>query len=337
MIESAHEKIVYVSNSSTLTTHPRLIATSPLKNADLLILSSLSQTPHMNPNSKINDFCLFIEKCLKNCNGNVLVPCYSSGILYDLFECLTMHLERLNLTTPIYFISPIAEHSLAYSNILAEWLSDDKQSRVYIPEEPFPHAQLVRSGRIKHFSSLSEESFNNEFQTPCIVFTGHPSLRFGDAVHFIELWGSSPNNLILFTEPDFPCVEALAPYQPLSMKVIYCPIDTNFTFIQANKVIRDLKPANILLPYNYTAASVHSTNSSIGRNPSLDFTIEADCPMYSFKRGDILKLPIKCKYERLYIDPIVSCNFIVVHLLKYYCIASLQVKLFQFKFSQGLK
>src|SRR5699024_3079401 len=139
------------------------ISTAPLKNADLLILTSLSQTPHISPNSKINEFCLFVDKALK-ANGNVLVPCFSSGVLYDLFECLMMHLDRNNLgAIPIYFISPIAEHSLAYSNILAEWLSDDKQSRVYIPEEPFPHAQFVRSGRIKHFNSLSEEAFNNEF------------------------------------------------------------------------------------------------------------------------------------------------------------------------------
>ena len=316
VIESAHEKIVYISNSSTLTTHPRQISTSPLKNADLLILTSLSQTPHLSPNSKINDFCHFTEKCLKNL-GNVLVPCYSSGVLYDLFECLVMHLDRSNLgSIPIYFISPVAEHSLAYSNILSEWLSDDKQSRVYIPEEPFPHAQFVRNGRIKHYTSLSEEAFNNEFRTPCIVFTGHPSLRFGDVVHFIDLWGSSANNLILFTEPDFPCLEALAPYQPLMMKVIYCPIDTNFTFIQANKIIRDLKPVNIVLPFNYTPAAVSITNPSlIGRNSSIppDLAIDSDCIIHSFKRGDEFNLPINCKYERLYIDPLVS------YILYFFC------------------
>lgn len=302
VIESAHEKIVYLSNSSTFTTHPRLISTAPLKNADLLILTSLSQSPPLTtPNMKINEFCLIVEKTLKG-NGNVLVPCFSSGVLYDLFECLMMHMDRNSLAAiPIYFISPIAEHSLAYSNILAEWLSDDKQSRVYIPEEPFPHAQFVRSGRIKHFTSLSEESFNNEFRTPCVVFTGHPSCRFGDVVHFIELWGPSPSNHIIFTEPDFSYYEALGPYQPFAMKVIYCPIDTNFNYIQANKVIRDLKPANILLPYNYMQSS--------SRIPTdLTTGIDApDCKMHPFRRGDVIQLPIKCQFERLFIDSNVSC------------------------------
>ena len=94
-----------------------------------------------------------------------------------------------------------------------------------------------------------------EMKTPCVVFTGHPSLRFGDVVHFIELWGKSSSNAIVFTgnnqtvfsvqtrsfiifaesnvgfirrfnesclgisEPDFPYLEALAPYQPLAMMV----------------------------------------------------------------------------------------------------------------------
>lgn len=40
---------------------------------------------------------------------------------------------------PVYFISPVAESTLAYSNIYAEWLSEKKQSMVNIPEEPFKH------------------------------------------------------------------------------------------------------------------------------------------------------------------------------------------------------
>lgn len=68
-----------------------------------------------------------------------------------------------------------------------------------LPPEPFTHSAYIRNERLKHFSSISEENFNMDYRTPCIVFTGHPSLRFGDVVHFIELWGSSPNNLILFT------------------------------------------------------------------------------------------------------------------------------------------
>ena len=54
--------------------------------------------------------------------GNVLVPCYSSGVIYDLLECLYQFIDSANLgSTPFYFISPIANSSLEFSQIFAEW------------------------------------------------------------------------------------------------------------------------------------------------------------------------------------------------------------------------
>ena len=54
--------------------------------------------------------------------GNVLVPCYSSGVIYDLLECLYQFIENANLgNTPFYFISPVANSSLEFSQIFAEW------------------------------------------------------------------------------------------------------------------------------------------------------------------------------------------------------------------------
>jgi integrator complex subunit 9 len=49
IISSGFEKVAYVSGSSTLTTHPRLIDTTTPKNVDCLILTSLTQTPTLNP------------------------------------------------------------------------------------------------------------------------------------------------------------------------------------------------------------------------------------------------------------------------------------------------
>ena len=65
---------------------------------------------------------------------------------------------------PMFFVSPVADSSLAYSNIMAEWLSTSKQNRVYIPEEPFPHGHLSRTGRLKSFRSLHDENFSNEYR-----------------------------------------------------------------------------------------------------------------------------------------------------------------------------
>lgn len=110
----------------------------------------------------------------------------------------------------------------------------------------------MKNARLKHFKHIYSPGFSTEFRQPCVVFCGHPSLRFGDVVHFIELWGSNPQHTIIFTEPDYPYLQALAPYQPLAMKAIYCPIETSLNFQQANKLLKELKPGIVVIPESYT-------------------------------------------------------------------------------------
>lgn len=125
------------------------------------------------------------------------------------------------------------------------------------------------------------------------MFCGHPSLRYGDVVQFIELWGSNPRNCIVFTEPDFDYIEALAPYQPLQMKVTHCAIDTSLNFTQANKLIRDLKPSTLVIPECYTKQL--QTQSSDGE-------ASGDRNIISYKWGDVINLPLKRKQGQVFID-----------------------------------
>lgn len=57
---------------------------------------------------------------------------------------------------------------------------------------------MIQTNKLKHYASIHGD-FSIEFRQPCVVFTGHPSLRFGDVVHFMELWGKSSLNTIIFT------------------------------------------------------------------------------------------------------------------------------------------
>lgn len=43
------------------------------------------------------------------------------------------------------------------------------------------------------------------------------------------------------SEPDFSYLDALAPYQPLSMKCVYCPIDTRLNFHQVSKLLKEVQ------------------------------------------------------------------------------------------------
>ena len=296
VITSGYEKIAYVSGSSSLTTHPRPMDQSPLRNLDCMILTALTQAPTLSPDPMIGEFCKTVLDTTRN-GGNVLVPCYPAGVAYDLLECLASQMDLHNQSgIPMFFIGPVADSSLAYSNIMAEWLTPAKQNRVYTPEEPFPHGSLSKTGRLKSFRNLYDESFNSEYRQPCIMFCGHPSLRFGDVIHFIELWGNNPNNTIVFTEPSFSYLEALTPFQPLLMKTVHCPIDTSLNFNQAKKLIKDLRPASIAIPKQYSLPPTSAPQRT-------ELTIDvSDIPRYTFGRYESIKLPIKPKFDRIDID-----------------------------------
>ena len=50
------------------------------------------------------------------------MPCAPSGIIYDLLEVLSQYLSTIGLRqTKFFVVSPVAENSLAYANILGEW------------------------------------------------------------------------------------------------------------------------------------------------------------------------------------------------------------------------
>lgn len=68
------------------------------------------------------------------------------------------------VSVPMFFISPVADTSLAYSNILAEWLSSSKQNKVYVPDDPFPHAFYVRNSRLKFYKNIYSKSFTRDFR-----------------------------------------------------------------------------------------------------------------------------------------------------------------------------
>jgi len=47
------------------------------------------------------------------------------------------------------------------------------------------------------------------------------------------------------SEPDFSYLDALAPYQPLAMKCVYCPIDTRLNFHQVSKLLKEIQVSSV--------------------------------------------------------------------------------------------
>ncbi|EPY83715.1 integrator complex subunit 9 [Camelus ferus] len=258
-----------------------------LKNSDVLILTGLTQIPTANPDGMVGEFCSNLALTVRN-GGNVLVPCYPSGVIYDLLECLYQYIDSAGLSSiPFYFISPVANSSLEFSQIFAEWY-------VSLPVIQYFQA-LIQTNKLKHYPSIHGD-FSNDFRQPCVVFTGHPSLRFGDVVHFMELWGKSSLNTVIFTEPDFSYLEALAPYQPLAMKCIYCPIDTRLNFIQVSKLLKEVQPLHVVCPEQYTQPPPAQSHR-------VDLMIDCQPPAMSYRRAEVLALPFRRRYEKIEIMP----------------------------------
>ena len=130
-------------------------------------------------------------------------------------------------------------------------------------------------------------------------------MRFGDIVHLVELYSSNPNHTIIFTEPDFPFMQALAPFHPLNMKVVYCPIETSLNFQQANKLIKDLKPEVLVVPKCYMQPPQIAQNRE-------DLVIDRQIAkqIITFKCGDCIKLPLKRKRNQIYVDPDVAASIV---------------------------
>lgn len=82
------------------------------------------------------------------------------------------------------------------------------------------------------------------------------------------------------------------------MKAVYCPIETSLNFQQANKLIKELKPGCLIIPENYSqppSIVPHKTDLIIDPIP--------DKPVITFKKGDVLKLPLKRRKNRVYLTP----------------------------------
>lgn len=212
--------------------------------------------------------------------GNVLFPCTLNGVIFDIIEHLGKYLRAKGFhNVPIYAVSPIAEESLKYSNISGEWMCTERQNKMYLPDNPMFLKNMIDQGLL-NYAARFDSSLQKKYQEPCVVFAGHPSLRSGAAISFVRKWGSSSNNLIIFTglyslffflkqlliiifnwifiiiiiiilESEFDHVEALSPFENLQIKSTFIPIDIRLTVDDVTEMLLEsskLKPQHILLP-----------------------------------------------------------------------------------------
>ncbi|CAB5387087.1 unnamed protein product [Rhizophagus irregularis] len=187
MIDCGGEKISIVSSSSTVQNiHPLLFDETVLINADVIILSDLRDKDGARFETILIEIGNCVANTLKN-KGNVLFPCTMNGIIFDIIGFLSQHLIRaVGLRgIPFYAVSPIAEESLKYSNICGEWMCTERQQKMYLPDNPMHHQDMIEQSLL-YYASRADSSLREKYQEPCVVFAGHPSLRSGATINFIR-------------------------------------------------------------------------------------------------------------------------------------------------------
>uniref|UniRef100_A0A5S6QXU5 Beta-Casp domain-containing protein n=1 Tax=Trichuris muris TaxID=70415 RepID=A0A5S6QXU5_TRIMR len=300
-IETGSEKIVYLSASSNLSTHSKAFSLVELYRPEALILSSLNRHPHRDPDAMLHQFNSSIVSTLRS-GGNVLIPCVPCGLTFDLLECLFSQMNGYDLSqTPVFLVSEVARNCLAYANICAEWLSEGKIARAFIPDDPFLHGMLVKTNRLRPCRSVYG-SISREIRTPCVVFASHPSLRIGDAVHFLTIWKDDPANTIVITDPDYASNEVLLPFLPMKMKAVFCPIDTRLTMDQISHVTAAMQPKTVYM---------HASDQKF-------VCTQMNIPEYSFAKqityyakDKVLDIPCDRRWLQVAIDPKIAAECVL--------------------------
>ncbi|KAI6176097.1 Beta-Casp domain-containing protein [Aphelenchoides bicaudatus] len=249
LIEIESTKFGYVSTSSAKSTHMRICDWYPFKNVDYLSLNCMTSMPEPDPYK----MCGFIKNTMAEAlkkGGNVLFPINPVGYFFDLLEVVFGAIEEFQIPrdVPVYFISSCANSTFAFINVYTEWLKKERASKVNNPEEPFVFGDLVRDNRIKIYDTITG-AFSKEFKSPCIVFTGHPSLHIGNVVNFLELWGQDKKSVVISTDPECNFREMYKPFRDLQIRAYDFPIETRLDSKFVNDVLLpDLTPKTLIVP-----------------------------------------------------------------------------------------
>lgn len=250
--------VIGASSMSPHVRHPMPLNFQALEQCDLAIIGDLIPRERdaggsEGPAYPLNDVCTGISQTVLR-GGNVLLPVSPCGSAIDLIHAVGIHLPGAGLAhTNIYLVSPVGQGVIGYLEILAEWVHTSRRDRVYIPESPFLHNDMIASNRLHIVPEVWALSSHN-YTEPCVVLAGHPSLRFGPVVHFLRLWASNVEDAVILTDPAWNSVRGdlgaslLKPHQPLQMKKMCVAIDLRLTQHQAAQLITQLAPVSAVLP-----------------------------------------------------------------------------------------
>jgi len=306
-IQSDFEKIAYMSSSSKFISHPQFIDEKPLCNADALLFAGMTQAHGTDVHHYMNAFIDSLKVTMDR-GGNMLVPTQPCGVVLDLITRLSeSSVIDNNRDFTIYFISPTAKGCLSFSQIYAEWLQAERHNFAYQPQPPFHHNELIDLGKIKVKSSVKEitigkDGKTEDFKQPCLVFASHPSLRMGEAVHFMNMWGKNTNNAITFIDPNFSHTEALAPFHPVLARVYNLPMDKRLDAKTSTIMLDKLAPKRVFAPAHYL-------NAPTDKQHRTDWRINTP-NAHAVHPNSVVKVNLNRSHEKVFLQPELASSLV---------------------------
>ncbi|XP_038679350.1 integrator complex subunit 9 homolog isoform X2 [Tripterygium wilfordii] len=234
------------NDSSDSTTNILSTPSNDEDNWKELTKSLLSNEENIEEKEKLAFICSCMIDSVK-ARGSVLIPTTRLGLILQLLEEISVLLESSNLTVPIYFISSIAEDLFAFTNIIPEWLSKQRQEKLFSGDPLFAHSDLIKAKKLLMFPAIHSQKLLTNWEEPCIVFAPHWSLRIGPAVHLLRRWCRDENSLLVLEEAVDANV-ALLPFKPTTMKVLQCSFPSGIKLPKVKPLLTALQPKVVLFP-----------------------------------------------------------------------------------------
>lgn len=107
---------------------------------------------------KINYICSCATASAK-AGGSVIIPIHRIEIILQLLELIPSYLESSNLKVPIFIVSLVAEELLALTNIIPEWLCNQRQEKLFSNDSQplFAHVNFLKDGKIQLFPTIHSQ------------------------------------------------------------------------------------------------------------------------------------------------------------------------------------
>ncbi|KAJ2741926.1 Integrator complex subunit 9 [Coemansia sp. BCRC 34301] len=224
---------------------------------------------------RVNQLCSTAISTMKQ-RGRVLLVGEPYGVTQDIIQLVAEHTQSLNLPLPQFiFVSPVAERTLQYGNIMGEWLCESKQALLYLPEYPFADKDLRQKNHLHFVRSLSDLATKNIPQGSWFVVV--PPHDVATIDHFVRQWKQDAHRCssaemasgtgmakfaVLIHDDDITRSQALVNRISVSSEITFVPVSRRLTYHSIEQSFASATHAqHVLVPssvYARLAASVRN-------------------------------------------------------------------------------